>query len=169
VTDAMVDDLARRVLERLSRGSSEHINAVVRRVMSEVAERLVREEIDRMQQPAIGRWPSAVAVGSGRQSIAPLLPLTATANCPLPTTYRLPPTAYYTSTQCPTRSTPAIQSRCLRSPRSRVSRRSGTPAGRRRRSTVSIGAARGEVRHRHTAAHGERIAARRTRRTRTPT
>ena len=48
ITDAMVDDLARRVLERLSDGSSQHVNGIVRRMVSDVAERLVREEIGRL-------------------------------------------------------------------------------------------------------------------------
>jgi len=48
VTEAMVNDLVRRVVERLSEGSSEHVGSLVRRVVSDVAERLVREEIDRL-------------------------------------------------------------------------------------------------------------------------
>jgi hypothetical protein len=49
VTDAMVDDVARRVIEKLALGSSDQMGAVVRQIVSEIAERLVREEIDRIR------------------------------------------------------------------------------------------------------------------------
>jgi hypothetical protein len=49
VTDAMVDDVAKRVIQRLALGSSEQMNGVVKQIVSEVAERLVREEIDRIR------------------------------------------------------------------------------------------------------------------------
>ena len=49
VTDAMVDDVARRVIEKLALGSSDQMSAVVRQIVSDVAERLVREEIDRIR------------------------------------------------------------------------------------------------------------------------
>jgi CheY-like chemotaxis protein/nitrogen regulatory protein PII-like uncharacterized protein len=58
VTEAMVDDLVKRVLERLSQESFEHVNAIVRRVILDVAGRLAREEVNRMRagQPAAGSW-----------------------------------------------------------------------------------------------------------------
>jgi hypothetical protein len=46
VTDAMVDEVVRRVLERLAPDAA---RAVVVEVVSEVAERLVREEIARIR------------------------------------------------------------------------------------------------------------------------
>ncbi len=49
VTDAMVDDVARRVIQRLALGSSEQMNGIVKQIVSDVAERLVREEIDRIR------------------------------------------------------------------------------------------------------------------------
>jgi hypothetical protein len=49
VTEAMVDDVARRVIEKLALGSSDQMSAVVREIVSDVAERLVREEIDRIR------------------------------------------------------------------------------------------------------------------------
>ena len=52
VTDAMVDDVARRVIQRLALGSSDRLQAMVREIVSGVAERLVREEIDRIRRNA---------------------------------------------------------------------------------------------------------------------
>jgi CheY-like chemotaxis protein len=49
VTDAMVDDVAKRVIQRLALGSSEQMNGIVKQIVSDVAERLVREEIDRIR------------------------------------------------------------------------------------------------------------------------
>jgi len=49
ITDAMVDDIARRVTERLALGLSGHMSEIVRQVVSDVAERLVREEISRIR------------------------------------------------------------------------------------------------------------------------
>jgi hypothetical protein len=46
ITDALVDDLTRRIVERLA---PDAVRAVVVEVVSEVAERLVREEIDRLR------------------------------------------------------------------------------------------------------------------------
>ena len=46
ITDALVEELTRRILERLS---PEAVRAVVAEVVSEVAERLVREEIERIR------------------------------------------------------------------------------------------------------------------------
>jgi hypothetical protein len=46
VTDDLVDQITRRVLERLAPGAARD---VVADVVSEVAERLVREEIDRIR------------------------------------------------------------------------------------------------------------------------
>jgi CheY-like chemotaxis protein len=50
VTDTMIDDVARRVIQRLALGSSDQMQAIVREVVSSVAERLVREEIDRIRR-----------------------------------------------------------------------------------------------------------------------
>jgi hypothetical protein len=50
VTDSMIDDVARRVIQRLALGSSDQMQAMVREVVSSVAERLVREEIDRIRR-----------------------------------------------------------------------------------------------------------------------
>ena len=47
ITDALVDDLTRRIVERLA---PDEVRAVVVEVVSEVAERLVREEIDRIRK-----------------------------------------------------------------------------------------------------------------------
>jgi hypothetical protein len=47
VTDALVEELTRRVIERLS---PDAVRAVVADVVSEVAERLVKEEIERIRQ-----------------------------------------------------------------------------------------------------------------------
>jgi CheY-like chemotaxis protein len=52
VTEAMVDDLARRVIEKLALGSSDQLSVVVREIVSDVAERLVRGEIDRIRNQA---------------------------------------------------------------------------------------------------------------------
>jgi hypothetical protein len=49
VTDTMIDDVARRVIQRLALGSSEQMQAIVKEIVSGVAERLVREEIDRIR------------------------------------------------------------------------------------------------------------------------
>ncbi len=49
VTDAMVDDVAKRVIQRLALGSSDQMNGIVKQIVSDVAERLVREEIDRIR------------------------------------------------------------------------------------------------------------------------
>jgi hypothetical protein len=49
VTDTMIDDVARRVVHKLALGSSEQMQAMVREIVSSVAERLVREEIDRIR------------------------------------------------------------------------------------------------------------------------
>lgn len=52
VTDAMVDDVSRRVIQKLALGSSEQMQAIVKEVVSSIAERLVREEIDRIRRDA---------------------------------------------------------------------------------------------------------------------
>jgi CheY-like chemotaxis protein len=52
VTDAMIDDVSRRVIQKLALGSSEQMQAIVREVVSNIAERLVREEIDRIRRNA---------------------------------------------------------------------------------------------------------------------
>jgi CheY-like chemotaxis protein len=52
ITDAVVDDVARRVIQRLALGSSDQIQTVVKEIVSSVAERLVREEIDRIRRNA---------------------------------------------------------------------------------------------------------------------
>ena len=58
VTDKMIDDVARRVVQKLALGSSEQMQAMVREIVSSVAERLVREEIDRIRaQRAEGGGP----------------------------------------------------------------------------------------------------------------
>jgi len=49
VTETMIDDVARRVVQRLALGSSDQMQAIVKEVVSGVAERLVREEIDRIR------------------------------------------------------------------------------------------------------------------------
>ena len=49
MTDAMVDDVARRVIGRLALGSSDQMSSIVRQIVSDVAERLVREEIERIR------------------------------------------------------------------------------------------------------------------------
>jgi len=52
VTDAVIDDVARRVVQKLALGSSDQMQALVREVVSGIAERLVREEIDRIRRDA---------------------------------------------------------------------------------------------------------------------
>lgn len=47
VTDALVDALTSRIIERLGPDAVHTVRAIVVQVVSEVAERLVREEIDR--------------------------------------------------------------------------------------------------------------------------
>jgi CheY-like chemotaxis protein len=54
VTDTMIDDVAKRVIQRLALGSSEQMQAMVKEIVSSVAERLVREEIDRIRGQAAG-------------------------------------------------------------------------------------------------------------------
>ena len=54
VTDTMIDDVARRVIQRLALGSSEQMQAIVKEIVSGVAERLVREEIDRIRRQGAG-------------------------------------------------------------------------------------------------------------------
>jgi CheY-like chemotaxis protein len=52
ITDAVIDDVARRVIQRLALGSSDQMQTVVKEIVSSVAERLVREEIDRIRRNA---------------------------------------------------------------------------------------------------------------------
>ena len=52
VTDAMIDDVAKRVIEKLALGSSDQMQGIVKQIVSDVAERLVREEIDRIRRNA---------------------------------------------------------------------------------------------------------------------
>jgi hypothetical protein len=52
VTDALVDEVTRRVLERLAPDAA---NELVARIVSEVAERLIREEISRIKAAAATR------------------------------------------------------------------------------------------------------------------
>jgi hypothetical protein len=52
VTDSMIDDVARRVIQRLALGTSDQMHAMVKDIVSGVAERLVREEIDRIRRNA---------------------------------------------------------------------------------------------------------------------
>jgi CheY-like chemotaxis protein len=54
VTDRMIDDVAKRVIQRLALGSSEQMQAMVKEIVSSVAERLVREEIDRIRRQGAG-------------------------------------------------------------------------------------------------------------------
>jgi hypothetical protein len=54
VTDTMIDDVAKRVIQRLALGSSDQMQAMVKEIVSSVAERLVREEIDRIRGQAGG-------------------------------------------------------------------------------------------------------------------
>jgi hypothetical protein len=50
ITDAAIDDVARRVIQRLALGSSDQMQTVVKEIVSTIAERLVREEIDRIRR-----------------------------------------------------------------------------------------------------------------------
>jgi hypothetical protein len=50
ITDAVIDDVARRVIQRLALGSSDQMQTVVKEIVSTIAERLVREEIDRIRR-----------------------------------------------------------------------------------------------------------------------
>jgi len=52
ITEPMIDDVARRVIQKLALGSSDQMQTLVRDVVSSVAERLVREEIDRIRRDA---------------------------------------------------------------------------------------------------------------------
>jgi hypothetical protein len=52
VTDTLIDDVARRVIQRLALGTSDQMQVVVKEIVSGVAERLVREEIDRIRRNA---------------------------------------------------------------------------------------------------------------------
>jgi CheY-like chemotaxis protein len=54
VTESMIDDVARRVIERLALGSSDQMQAIVKEIVSGIAERLVREEIDRIRAQGAG-------------------------------------------------------------------------------------------------------------------
>jgi hypothetical protein len=52
VTDALVDEVTRRVIDRLASGAA---NELVARLVSEAAERLIREEISRVKAEAAAR------------------------------------------------------------------------------------------------------------------
>jgi hypothetical protein len=52
ITEPMVDDVARRVIQKLALGSSDQMQTIVKEIVSAVAERLVREEIDRIRRNA---------------------------------------------------------------------------------------------------------------------
>ena len=52
ITEPMIDDVARRVIQKLALGSSDQMQRLVRDIVSTVAERLVREEIDRIRKDA---------------------------------------------------------------------------------------------------------------------
>jgi hypothetical protein len=52
VTDAMLDDVVQRVIQRLDLGPSSQLHAIVKEIVSNVSERLVREEIDRIRRNA---------------------------------------------------------------------------------------------------------------------
>jgi CheY-like chemotaxis protein len=52
ITESMIDDVARRVIQKLALGSSDQMQTLVREIVSAVAERLVREEIDRIRRDA---------------------------------------------------------------------------------------------------------------------
>jgi hypothetical protein len=52
VTDSLVDEVTRRVVERLAPDSA---NELVAQIVSEVAERLIREEISRIKAAAAAR------------------------------------------------------------------------------------------------------------------
>jgi hypothetical protein len=49
----MIDDVARRVIQKLALGSSDQMQTLVRDIVSTVAERLVREEIDRIRRDGL--------------------------------------------------------------------------------------------------------------------
>jgi hypothetical protein len=53
VTDTLVDEVTRRVLERLAPDAA---NELVVQIVSEVAERLIREEINRIKAAAAARF-----------------------------------------------------------------------------------------------------------------
>jgi hypothetical protein len=50
ITDAVIEDVVRRVIERLG---PEAVRAVVTDVVSEISERLVKEEIERIRKPHV--------------------------------------------------------------------------------------------------------------------
>jgi CheY-like chemotaxis protein len=52
ITEPMIDDVARRVIQKLALGSSDQMQTIVKEIVSTVAERLVREEIDRIRRNA---------------------------------------------------------------------------------------------------------------------
>ena len=52
ITEPMIDDVARRVIQKLALGSSAQMQTIVKEIVSAVAERLVREEIDRIRMNA---------------------------------------------------------------------------------------------------------------------
>jgi CheY-like chemotaxis protein len=52
ITEPMIDDVARRVIQKLALGSSAQMQTIVKEIVSSVAERLVREEIDRIRRNA---------------------------------------------------------------------------------------------------------------------
>jgi CheY-like chemotaxis protein len=52
ITEPMIDDVARRVIQKLALGSSDQMHTIVKEIVSAVAERLVREEIDRIRRNA---------------------------------------------------------------------------------------------------------------------
>jgi CheY-like chemotaxis protein len=52
ITEPMVDDVARRVIQKLALDSSDQMQTIVKEIVSAVAERLVREEIDRIRRNA---------------------------------------------------------------------------------------------------------------------
>ena len=52
ITEPMIDDVARRVIQKLALGSSDQMQTIVKEIVSAVAERLVREEIDRIRRNA---------------------------------------------------------------------------------------------------------------------
>jgi hypothetical protein len=54
ITEHMIDDVARRVIQKLALGSSDQMQTLVREIVSAVAERLVREEIDRIRRQGAG-------------------------------------------------------------------------------------------------------------------
>jgi CheY-like chemotaxis protein len=53
ITEPMIDDVARRVIQKLALGSSDQMQTLVRDIVSTVAERLVREEIDRIRRDGL--------------------------------------------------------------------------------------------------------------------